>query len=73
MQGECERGETPVPDLSNLDTYYDIGIDIIRENREFDPPASYRQRYIDRLRAWDAFSPLPHDTRLWTADIAAGA
>jgi predicted O-linked N-acetylglucosamine transferase (SPINDLY family) len=70
MQGECERGETPVPDLSNLDVYYDIGIDIVRENREFDPPASYRQRYIDRLRAWDAFSPLPHDTRLWTADIA---
>lgn len=73
MQGESERGETPVPDLSNLDTYYEVGIEIMTENVEFDDAATYRQRYVDKLRQWHAFSPIPHDSRLWTAEIAADA
>lgn len=31
------------------------------------------KRYIDKLRQLDAFSPIPHDKRLWTAAIAADA
>lgn len=70
MQGESERGETPVPDLSNLDVYYEVGTEIMKENVEFDDEAAYRQRYIDKLRQWDALSPIPHDNRLWTAETA---
>src|SRR6185295_7268735 len=70
MQGECERGETPVPDLANLDVYYEVGAEIMKDNLEFDDSATYRQRYVERLAAWHAFSPLPHDSRLWTAATA---
>src|SRR5262249_8026803 len=31
MQGECERGETPVPDLGNLDVYYEVGAEIMKD------------------------------------------
>ncbi len=67
MQGECERGETPVPDLSNLDVYYEVGAEIMKENVEFDDSSTYRQRYIEKLAQWHAFSPIPLDHRLWTA------
>jgi predicted O-linked N-acetylglucosamine transferase (SPINDLY family) len=70
MQGESERGETPVPDLSNLDTYYEVGIEIMKEAVEFDDEATYRRRYLDKLRAWNSFAPIPEDNRLWTAVAA---
>jgi predicted O-linked N-acetylglucosamine transferase (SPINDLY family) len=72
MQGEAERGETPVPDLSNLDLYYEVGCEVMQQNIEFDDSASFRQRYIDKLRQYHAFSPIPFDGRLWTEATAAG-
>lgn len=73
MQGEAESGETPVPDLSNLDLYYEIGCEIMQENIEFSDSDTYRQRYLDKLRQWHAFSPIPYDSRLWTEATATGA
>jgi predicted O-linked N-acetylglucosamine transferase (SPINDLY family) len=73
MQGEAERGETPVPDLSNLDLYYEIGCEVMQENIEFDDSEAFRQRYISKLRQYHAFSPIPHDGRLWTEATEAGA
>ncbi|MEZ2132290.1 MULTISPECIES: glycosyl transferase [unclassified Sinorhizobium] len=70
MQGECERGETPVPDLSNLDVYYEVGAELMTENVEFSSNVTFRQRYIEKLAQWHAFSPIPHDNRLWTAATA---
>jgi Predicted O-linked N-acetylglucosamine transferase, SPINDLY family len=66
MQGECERGELPVPDLRNLDVYYEVGTEIIKENVEFDDTASYRQRYLEKLVKWNEYEPLIRDNRLWT-------
>ena len=68
MQDEAERGELPVPDLSNLDLYYEIGAELMAEPVEFETDAAYRQRYLDKLRQWHDFSPIPHDGRLWTAE-----
>lgn len=65
MQGEVERGETPVPDLVNLDVYYEIGAEFMQENQGFESEEAYRQRYVEKLARWHDFSPLPHDTRLW--------
>lgn len=65
MQGEAERGETPVPDLKNLDVYYEIGAELMESKVEFESDADYRQRYLDRLARWDDYSPLPDDSRLW--------
>ncbi|HEX5934925.1 MAG TPA: glycosyl transferase, partial [Pseudorhizobium sp.] len=70
MQGECERGETPVPDFTNLDVYYEIGAEMLREEVEFEDPQAYRQRYIDKLAKLHDYSPLPHDKRLWRAPDA---
>ncbi|PYB77945.1 glycosyl transferase [Rhizobium wuzhouense] len=70
MQGECERGETPVPDLTNLDVYYEIGAELMLENTDFQDEGTYRQRYLEKLARWNEFSPLPRDPRLWTGPSA---
>ncbi|MBB4006248.1 putative O-linked N-acetylglucosamine transferase (SPINDLY family) [Rhizobium taibaishanense] len=66
MQGECERGETPVPQLLNMDAYYEIGAEFSLENREFEDEASYRQRFHEKLVQWNSYAPLLPDGRLWT-------
>jgi predicted O-linked N-acetylglucosamine transferase (SPINDLY family) len=70
MQGERERGETPVPDLSNMEMYYEIGTDVVLAEVEFEDEATYRKRYQDLIADWHAFHPVPHDTRLWPAKLA---
>ena len=68
MQGERERGETPVPDLSNMDMYYEIGAELMLAEVEFEDEAAYRKRYSDRIGNWHDFHPVPTDTRLWSAN-----
>ena len=70
MQGECERGETPTPDLRNLDVYYEIGAEIVLENIEFEDDRVYRQRYIEKLAERHDHAPIPTDGRLWANPIA---
>lgn len=70
MQGEAERGETPVPDFRNLDVYYEIGAELIQANIEFEDDEAYRQRYRDALAKWHAQEPIPYDSRLWTQPSA---
>ncbi len=65
MQGECERGETPVPDLTNLDLYYEMGVESVLENIEFEDEQSYRNRYRRKLAHRHDYSPIPCDKRLW--------
>ena len=65
MQAECERGAAPIPDLSNLDVYYEIGAELNAEPIEFMTDADYRALYRDRLTKWDDFSPIKPDGRLW--------
>lgn len=65
MQGEAERGETPVPDLRNLDIYYEIGASIVLENVEFRSERDYHQRYFEKLVEWNDYAPLERDSRLW--------
>ncbi|MFS2153674.1 glycosyl transferase [Rhizobium sp. Rhizsp42] len=66
MQGEAERGETPTPDLSNLDAYYEIGAELVQTLGEFEDDASYRRHYREKLAQWNDYAPLAIDTRLWT-------
>ncbi|MCX8996111.1 glycosyl transferase [Rhizobiaceae bacterium BDR2-2] len=65
MQGEAERGETPVPDLRNLDVYYEIGAELVQENMDFSDDGAYRQRYREKLAQWNDYAPLLPDARLW--------
>ncbi|MCM2476348.1 glycosyl transferase [Rhizobium sp. CG5] len=71
MQEECERGQTPVPDLRNLDTYYEIGAELVEDNTAFCSDDDYRNRYLQKLADWHAFEPIPHDRRLWTETNAS--
>lgn len=71
MQAECERGETPVPDLSNLDLYYEIGAECVEGNIAFSDDRTYRQRYLEKLTALNAYAPIPADNRLWTAETVS--
>ncbi|MDE1993819.1 MAG: glycosyl transferase [Rhizobiaceae bacterium] len=70
MQGEAERGETPVPDLQNLDIYYEIGAEIVLSNVDFEDEQSYRQRYLEKLVQWNDYAPLARDRRLWSEPTA---
>lgn len=67
MQGEAERGETPVPNLQNLDVYYEIGADLMMAGSEFEDDQAYRRRYLQKLAAWNDYTPLALDARLWAA------
>jgi predicted O-linked N-acetylglucosamine transferase (SPINDLY family) len=70
MQADGERGLTPVPDLTNLDIYFDIGVELDLENIEALDDAQYRRIYREKLAALHAFSPLKPDARLWPcADV----
>ena len=73
MQAEAERGETPVPDFTNMDVYYEIGTDLVTENLEYVDEEAYRARYLERLREWHHYSAIPNDKRLWTAEASATA
>jgi hypothetical protein len=65
MQGECERGETPTPDMRNLDIYYEIGVSMLGDAPEFETEEAYRKRYLDKLTEWNSYEPLVPDARLW--------
>jgi predicted O-linked N-acetylglucosamine transferase (SPINDLY family) len=58
------RGERPVPDLTNLDVYREIGLEIAASDGVSDAeyPMSYRRELSRRHR----ISPLPADSRLWS-------
>ncbi|MGD9477944.1 glycosyl transferase [Shinella sp. G-2] len=67
MQGDAERGETPVPDLRNLDIYYELGTELAASGIEIEDDAAYRARYRAALDALNDFAPLSPDARLWPA------
>jgi hypothetical protein len=70
MQDEAERGETPVPDLRNLDVYYEIGAELVQSNLVYQDDATYRAHYLEKLAALHDFAPIPFDDRLWTPEAA---
>lgn len=71
MCADHQKGETPAPDLKNLDIYLEIGIDEDHEAREFRAVQGYHELYRDKLKRRHLSRPIPPDHRLWTeADIA---
>jgi predicted O-linked N-acetylglucosamine transferase (SPINDLY family) len=68
MQAERERGQTPTPDLANLDVYYDIGAELDLESMETLEGSAYRELYRERLAELHALSPVAADARLWNGE-----
>lgn len=65
MQGESERGEAPVPDLRNLDLYYDIAAGMVLDGIEFEDSQAYRKRFMKRMAQRHDYAAIPFDNRLW--------
>ena len=65
MQGDAEAGRLPVPDLTNLDTYFEIGAELDLANIELLSDEAYQQAYGERLERLNDHSPLPRDVRFW--------
>jgi predicted O-linked N-acetylglucosamine transferase (SPINDLY family) len=70
MQGEAERGETPVPDLANLDAYYEVGAELWSAHAEFEDEGAYRRHYREKLAQLHDYAPLARDGRLWSEPTA---
>ncbi|THD45487.1 MAG: glycosyl transferase [Bradyrhizobium sp.] len=71
MQSEGERGATPVPDLTNLDLYFEIGAEFNQTPIEFMDARSYRALYVERLTKLNAFAPIAQDARFWRGEDLA--
>ena len=65
MWEDFQRGRRPVPDLSNLDAYHEIALDLGLENRVPSEPDDYRRVYQDRLAVRHRIDPIRPDFRLW--------
>lgn len=69
---EHQAGRTPVPDLQNLDIYFDIGVEDDHERRVKLASPDYEAGYREKLAHRHRLRPIPADGRLWTVgDIAA--
>ncbi|MGE0022955.1 MAG: glycosyl transferase, partial [Hyphomicrobium sp.] len=67
MWSEFEHGRLPVPDLTNLDAYVEIGVDL-NLNRDAAAGADYRERWEERLRVWNRSYRLHADGRFWSGE-----
>ncbi len=66
MQEAAELGKLPVPNLQNLDIYYEVGAELLQTPIEFETDEAYQKRYMDKLVRRNASEPLAIDGRLWT-------
>ena len=67
MWEEYQTGTIPRPDLCNLEVYHDIGVQLHDGEAGFLSDREYRDRYRRGLAYRHSFSPVPYDSRLWTA------
>ena len=70
MWEDFSSGQLPVPNLTNLGSYEEIGLDLLAgQEGESIPPENYRAE----LARWNEAEPLPHDGRLWPPEPHATA
>jgi predicted O-linked N-acetylglucosamine transferase (SPINDLY family) len=67
MWNEFRSGDRPRPDLSNLDTYLEIGGQVNHEDTEVQLLPDYHGWWRERLAHRDRFRPIPPDQRLLRA------
>jgi len=68
---DYQKGLVPQPDLTNLDTYFEVGIDHDHDGEEVLNIADYHGMYRTKLKRFHLARPLHADERLWgTKEIA---
>ena len=65
MWEDCKRGSLPCPNLTNMEIYYDIGLELNLGGMEAVTDDIYRSRYEEKLAIWNRTSPIVPDPRLW--------
>jgi predicted O-linked N-acetylglucosamine transferase (SPINDLY family) len=65
MWDDFGKDALPAPDLSNLDIYHDIGLELDQENIELLNDEAYLALYDRKLEEWNASYPIRADARLW--------
>lgn len=65
MQSDRAANALPVPDLTNLDVYYEIGAELGFERISQLGDSAFLEAYRNGLSEWNLRSPLPFDSRLW--------
>jgi predicted O-linked N-acetylglucosamine transferase (SPINDLY family) len=66
MYDDFSDGKLPVPDLTNLDVYHEIGMELDLEHVELMNDETWRGAYHSALTLRSDFGALPKDSRLWT-------
>jgi predicted O-linked N-acetylglucosamine transferase (SPINDLY family) len=73
MWADYTAGKLPRPDLTNLDIYGEIGIELDRNDVELQTVADYRALYLHKLAEKHRFAAIPPDRRLWSGEAPAAA
>ena len=73
MCDEYCKGRLPQPDLTNLDTYFEAGIDHDHDGEEALVISDYHEMYRKKLKRLHLARPLHADSRLWSGDDIATA
>ena len=63
-----QAGQTPTPDLRNLDLYLAAGAEEDHEAREMQGVEDYLGLYREKLARRHRARPIPPDGRVWTED-----
>ncbi|MBI3446463.1 MAG: glycosyl transferase [Magnetospirillum sp.] len=67
MWEDFRQGRLPLPDLTNLEAYLEVGMGADHDGAEDAPAVDYRQWWRDRLASRHAWRPLAIDRRMWGA------
>jgi predicted O-linked N-acetylglucosamine transferase (SPINDLY family) len=73
MWGQFEKGSLPRPDLTNLDAYLEVGVQVKHEEVEVQSIDDYRGWWREQLARRHAFRPLARDHRLFGAEAGDAA
>lgn len=65
MIAEYQAGQRPRPNLTNLDTYFRIGLSLDRDDREMQTEPDLHAIYRHELTRRDRVKTIPADGRLW--------
>jgi predicted O-linked N-acetylglucosamine transferase (SPINDLY family) len=69
MWADFEAGALPAPDLSNLDIYHAVALDLDLEKTELLTDDEYRRLYHGKLAHWHGTYPIKPDDRLWQSPV----
>ncbi|MEO5330632.1 MAG: hypothetical protein H7839_01305 [Magnetococcus sp. YQC-5] len=69
MWADFRHGTVPRPDLSNLDLYQQIGIELDQEGSWFLTPANLTKAYMEKLLQKDQLYFIRDDHRLWSNEV----